>query len=192
MIIKITLCFFMKRLGGALFSEDVIMKNLLDCIDLTRIRLAAMKTKNVLFYLIILTVFVLQSSTVVAEVSGPIFLTTDLGTTEVLAWSWGAAGGGGVSAASISDIAITRLSDSQSAGFLGMVAEGKHLSEVTLTRGSMILTLTSVLVSSYSANGTSVKKEPMTETITLNFLRFEYEIDSVTYCFDIEANTPCE
>ncbi|WP_306522727.1 type VI secretion system tube protein Hcp [Rheinheimera sp.] len=136
-----------------------------------------------------------------AEVKGPISLTINsVGTSEVLAWSWGASnsgsthmgGGGGAGKANVQDISLTRYTDAQSVALLKAVATGQHFPEVEIKREGMRILLQDVLVTSYSVGGTTNKKEVQTENISLNFSKVTYELEKgEPYCFDIAANTQC-
>lgn len=141
------------------------------------------------------------ASPAMAEVKGPISLNINsVGTSEVLAWSWGASnagsahmgGGGGAGKANVQDISLTRYTDSQSVALLRAVATGQYFSEVEIKREGMRILLKDVLVTSYSVGGTASKKDLQTENITLNFAKVIYELDKgAPYCFDIAANTTC-
>ncbi len=140
-------------------------------------------------------------STAMAEVKGPISLTiADVGTSEVLAWSWGASnsgsthigGGGGAGKANFQDISMTRYTDAQSAQLLQAVATGTHFSEVELKREGMRIVMHDVLLTSYSVGGSNSKKDMQTENITFNFTKITYQLSgSDPYCFNIATNTPC-
>jgi len=141
------------------------------------------------------------SLTAVAEVKGPISLTiNNVGTSEILAWSWGASnsgstqmgGGGGAGKANFQDISLTRYTDNQSVQLLKAVATGQHFPEVEIKREGMRILLHNVLVTSYSVGGSTSKKDIQTENISLNFSKVTYELEKgEPYCFDIAANTAC-
>lgn len=136
-----------------------------------------------------------------AQVKGPISLTiNNVGTSEVLAWSWGASnsgtshmgGGGGAGKVNMQDISLTRYTDAQSRALLDAVATGKHFPEVEIKREGMRILLQNVLVTSYSVGGVANQKELQTENVTFNFSKITYELGKGDpYCFDIAANTNC-
>lgn len=139
-------------------------------------------------------------SIALAEVSGPITLSVPditAAETEVLAWSWGASnsstlfigGGGGAGKANFQDISITRYSDAQSPLFLGAVAQGRVLQEVTLRRDGLEVRLEQALVSSYSVGGVNEKKALQTENISINFAKVCFTAaGSDRFCFDVARN----
>lgn len=141
------------------------------------------------------------SLTAVAEVKGPISLTINgVGTSEILAWSWGASnsgsshmgGGGGAGKANFQDISFTRYTDNQSVQLLKAVATGQHFPEVEIKREGMRILLHDVLVTSYSVGGSTSKKDIQTENLSLNFAKITYELEKgQPYCFDIAANSAC-
>ncbi len=116
------------------------------------------------------------------------------GQSPVLAWSWGASntgrvtGGGSAGKANFQDLSFTRATDSQSPKFLEAVAAGTHIPTVSLQDGPILITLTDVLVSSYSTGDTSDRKTTPTENISLNFARFTYQFNGVIFTWDIAAN----
>lgn len=157
-----------------------------------------MKLKNTILSTLLTLSLAAAIGTASARGSGSITLTTDFGSTEVIAWSWGAfnsgsfhvGGGGGAGKANFQDVSITRYSDALSANFLSVVANGNHIANATLTRDNLTIELQDVLVTSYSVGGTSDKKELTTENISLNFARVKYEIDGSSLCWDVAANAP--
>ena len=63
-----------------------------------------------------------------------------------------------------------------------------------LVDGSVTITLTEVLVSSYStgdAIAKDVKQTSPTENITFNFAKIAYTVNGVTKCFNISTDTSC-
>ena len=136
----------------------------------------------------------------VAEITGPSTLTTANGTSEVLAWSWGASqsgsfhtgGGGGEGKANFQDIAITRLTDLQSPQFIQAVATGQFFGNVIIERGGLTIELISpTLVSSYSLGGTSDKRDPQVENITINFSKVKFTVEGTETCWDVVQNESC-
>jgi type VI protein secretion system component Hcp len=122
------------------------------------------------------------------------------GSLPVAAWSWGVANsgtsgagsGGGAGKASIQDLSITRLVDSQSPLFFRVAARGEHLPAVALVDGPTTVMLTDVLITGYATedrppgnNGTRI------ENITFSFARIEYSVNGVTSCFNFTTNTSC-
>jgi type VI protein secretion system component Hcp len=131
---------------------------------------------------------------------GTLTIPAPFGSSPVVAWSWGASnsgtthegGGGGVGKANIQDLSITRYADGQSPLFFNAVARGQHLATVVLVDGSTTITLTEVLISSYSTGDSpDSKTATRTENITFNFAKISYTVNGVTTCFDITTNTPC-
>jgi type VI secretion system secreted protein Hcp len=108
------------------------------------------------------------------------------GEIDIQSWSWGATqtgsmaagGGGGAGKVSMQDFSFTKSIDKSSPKLFEALATGKHLKEVKLTlRGSssveyLTITLTDVLVSSYSTGGSSGDDRP-TESVSLNFAQIK-------------------
>ena len=134
---------------------------------------------------------------------GTITIPAPFGSSPVLAWSWGASnsgsshigGGGGAGKVNMQDVSLTRYADGQSPLFFDAVARGQHLPTVVLVDGLMTITLTDVLVSSYSTGGFADGKDPKqtspTENITFNFAKITYTVNGATKCFNIPTNTSC-
>jgi type VI secretion system secreted protein Hcp len=127
-----------------------------------------------------------------------IALQTPFGTSDILAWSWGASnsgttvfgGGGGAGKASFQDVSLTRFTDKQSAALLGALAKGTILPKVTIRKGTMRLTLMNVLVTAISTGG-SFQETAFTENVTFNFSEFNYSPDGVTVtCWNIAESAP--
>jgi len=109
---------------------------------------------------------------------------------DVLAWSWGASqsgtmhvgGGGGAGKANFQDVSVTKWIDKSSFNLLKSVSSGKHIKEATLTVRKagekpleyVKLLMSNVLVTSVSTGG-SGGEDRLTENITLNFEKFEFE-----------------
>lgn len=141
------------------------------------------------------------SNAALAEVTGPIMLSIPQiapAETEVLAWSWGASnstttsvgGGGGVGKASFQDISISRYSDGLSPLFLGAVAQGTHLQELTIRRQGLEIRLEDAVLTSYSVGGVNDKKAAQTENITFNYAKVCFSAEgSDRFCFDVSANS---
>jgi len=131
---------------------------------------------------------------------------------DVLSWSWGASqsgsmamgGGGGAGKVSMQDFSFTKSVDKSSPKLFEALATGKHLKEVKLTlRGSsqveyLTITLSDVMVSSYSTGGSSGDDRP-TESVSLNFAKIKMsyvEQDAsgragaaTEFGWDLKANT---
>lgn len=138
-------------------------------------------------------------STTPAFAAEVITLAMPFGQSNVLAWSWGASnsgattgGGGGAGKANFQDLSLTRAADSQSPSFLGGVATGRRYPAAILQDGSVKITLMDVLVTSLSTGGTAGKKAEPTENVTLNFSKFKYEVNGITFAWDIAANAPLD
>jgi type VI secretion system secreted protein Hcp len=108
------------------------------------------------------------------------------GEIDIESWSWGATqtgsmaagGGGGAGKVSMQDFSFTKSIDKSSPKLFEALATGKHLKEVKLTlRGSsaveyLTITLTDVMVTSYSTGGSSSDDRPM-ESLSLNFAQIK-------------------
>jgi len=130
--------------------------------------------------------------------NNPTVLTIDGISSEILKWSWGASNstsidgeGGSGGAAEFQDMSITRLTGSQSPTLLSHVAKGEYLSEVSIVRGILKITLAPVVLTSYSVDAMFEKDSPQTETIGLGFGTVTYEFDGVSFCWDSSQNLPC-
>jgi type VI secretion system secreted protein Hcp len=109
---------------------------------------------------------------------------------DVLAWSWGESnsgtahmgGGSGAGKVNVQDISLTKYVDLASSSLIEACAIGKHITEATLTMRKagtspleyIVITLTEVMVSSYSTGG-SGGEDRLTENVSLNFAKFKYE-----------------
>ena len=110
------------------------------------------------------------------------------GEIDVLSWSWGASqsgsmamgGGGGAGKVSVQEMTISKQMDKASPKLFEALATGKHLKEAKLVLRSsggsqleyMTITLTDVMVSSYSTGGSSGDDRP-TESLSLNFAQIK-------------------
>ena len=106
---------------------------------------------------------------------------------EVLSWSWGMSQtgtthrgtGGGAGKVSVQDLSIVKYVDRASPVLIQTCCTGKHIEEAVLSVRKaggepldyLVLTLNDVLISSVSSGG-STGDELVTETISLNFARF--------------------
>lgn len=135
-----------------------------------------------------------------AGANDSISLTTEFGTSAVLAWSWGVSnsgtthtgGGGGAGKANFQDMSITRHTDGQSPSFVMAVASGQILETVTLVRGLLKFDLEDVLVTSYSVGSSDGNKPtPQTENISLNFTKIKYTMGTTEFCYNAAQNTAC-
>jgi type VI secretion system secreted protein Hcp len=132
------------------------------------------------------------------------------GEIDIESWSWGAsqsgtsAGGGGAAGkVSMQDFTFTKHVDKASPKLFEKLATGEHLREAKfVVRGSssneyLTITLTDVMVTSYSTGGSSGDDRP-TESVSLNFgkIKMSYvEQDakgtagaSVDFGWDVKAN----
>ena len=107
---------------------------------------------------------------------------------DVLSWSWGASqsgsmamgGGGGAGKVSMQDFTFTKSLDKSSPKLFEALATGQHLKEAKLVlRGAggsqveyLVITLSDVLVSSYSTGGSSGDDRP-TESVSFNFAQIK-------------------
>jgi type VI secretion system secreted protein Hcp len=113
------------------------------------------------------------------------------GKIDVLAWSWGLSNsgtfhtgtGGGAGKASINDISFTKWIDKASCAIMSACISGEHVKKAKLIVRKaggknpleyFVMTLESVLVSSYSTGG-SGGEDRLTENVTLNFAKFSIE-----------------
>jgi type VI secretion system secreted protein Hcp len=151
-------------------------------------------------YFAVLLMLLSFSTVSQAQITGPTYLEIGPGQRlEILAWSWGASqsgtlhsgGGGGAGKANFQDLSITRNTDSYSPNFLMAVARGTHIESMKLIRGFLTITISPVIVTSYSVGGASGHKNVMTENITLNFAEVEYKISDAIFCWDAEVNAIC-
>jgi len=104
---------------------------------------------------------------------------------DIQSWSFGASqsgsmamGGGGAGKVSFQEFSITKSMDKSSPKLFEALATGKHLKEVKLVlRGSssveyLTITLTDVMISSYSTGSSSGDDRP-TESVSLNFAQIK-------------------
>jgi type VI secretion system secreted protein Hcp len=121
------------------------------------------------------------------EPKGVVYTMTmaDIGTFELLSWSWGVSSGGsggsGESAPgkhTVRDLTATKKADEQTAKLMQYAATGKHIATVELrtSRGgeAFVIKLKDVIVTSYQTGGSSGDDVPL-ETFGLSFAEIEYE-----------------
>ena len=114
-------------------------------------------------------------------------VTSPFGSSPALAWSWGASnsgtigggGGSGAGKANFQDLSLTRTTDGQSPQYLHALAAGTHLPTLVLVDGAATITLTEVLVTSYSTGGST---GPLTENVTFAFGGLRYTVNGMTTC----------
>ena len=145
----------------------------------------------------------LMTSAFAAPTSPPVGTLTmpaPFGSSQVLAWSWGASNsssaqqgaGSGVGKANIQDLSITRYADGQSPLIFKALARGEHLPNVVLVDGTTTVTLRQVLIVSYSTgNSSDVKNTTRIENVTFNFAEISMTVNGVTTCFSISTSTSC-
>ncbi len=125
-----------------------------------------------------------RRSTIVVTVEG-LSCTTSAGTGmfPALTWSFGATqtvnttgGGAGAGKANITDVTVTKRTDSCSPILFGDVATGRHIARVTIVQQDnnhddvFNVVLQDVIVSSYQLSGTQADEVP-TEQISFNFAK---------------------
>jgi type VI secretion system secreted protein Hcp len=113
------------------------------------------------------------------------------GEIDVLAWSWGitqsgnmhAGGGGGSGKANVQDLSFTKYVDTASAGLMRACAIGDHIPKATLVVRKaggkspveyIKIELDGLIVSSISTGG-SGGEDRLTENVTLNFSKINYQ-----------------
>ncbi|MEM9220868.1 MAG: type VI secretion system tube protein Hcp [Pseudomonadota bacterium] len=122
---------------------------------------------------------------------------------DVLAWSWGVTqsgtmhlgGGAGAGKANAQDLTITKYVDLSSPVLARFCASGKHVSKgdfVVRKAGDkpleyMKIKLTDVLISSYQTGG-SGSDERITESVSLNFAKIEYQYFSQSQTGDVDKD----
>ena len=135
------------------------------------------------------------------------------GEIDIQSWSWGASqtgsmamgAGGGAGKVSMQDLSITKHIDKATPKLFEALVTGKHLKEAKLVlRGSggsqveyLVITLTDVLVSSYSTGGSSGEDRP-TESLSFNFAQMKMSYveqdakvipgPAVEFGWDVKAN----
>ena len=136
---------------------------------------------------------------------------THTGQVDVLAWSWGMSNpgvaggaGGGASKANFQDLSLTKYVDKASPLLMLHCANGAHISKATLyvsksgaTNSEYIkIILTDILVTSVSTGG-SGGEDKLTENISLNFSKVEYDYSPdgtaasyIPFTWNIAAGTP--
>jgi type VI secretion system secreted protein Hcp len=105
---------------------------------------------------------------------------------DILSWSWSMSqqgtahtgSGGGAGKVQVSDLVISKMTDAASPNVVKAICTGKHISEAVLTLRKagetpldyMVITLTDVLITSYSVGGGG---DIPTESIGLTFASFK-------------------
>lgn len=126
----------------------------------------------------------------IATVPGESKDKTHPGEIDVLSWSWGATQsgsthtgtGGGAGKANFHDIAFTHYIDKGSPVLLQKLAKGTHIADAILTVRKagdtpieyLKITMSEVIVSSIATGG-SGGEDRLTESVTLNFAKFDVE-----------------
>ena len=109
---------------------------------------------------------------------------------DVLAWSWGVSnsgsahvgGGAGAGKANVQDLSFTKYIDKCSPSLMLACCKGSHYAEAKLIVRKaggkpleyLTVTMTEVLISAVSTGG-SGGEDRLTENVTLNFGKFEFE-----------------
>ncbi len=109
---------------------------------------------------------------------------------DILAWTWGASqsgsshmgGGGGSGKVQFQDVSVTKMLDASSTVLWESCAAGKHFDKATLTVRKAggnpleyyILNMEHVLITNVSV-GAAGGEDGITENVTLNFSKCEYE-----------------
>ena len=112
------------------------------------------------------------------------------GQIDVLAWSWGVSnsgsahtgGGAGAGKANVQDLSFTKYVDKSTPDLLLASCNGKHFTKATLIVRKagekpleyLTITMTEVLITSVSTGG-SGGEDRLTENVTLNFAKVEYD-----------------
>jgi type VI secretion system secreted protein Hcp len=112
------------------------------------------------------------------------------GEIDVLAWSWGLSNSGtahvgtgaGAGKVNVQDISFTHYIDKASPSLMLACCNGKHFPEATLTVRKageqpveyVTMKLTDLLITSISTGG-SGGEDRLTENVTLNFAKFEFQ-----------------
>lgn len=144
-----------------------------------------------------------RRSTIVVTVEG-LSCTTSAGTGmfPALTWSFGATqtvnttgGGAGAGKANITDVTVTKRTDSCSPILFGDVATGRHIARVTIVQQDnnhddvFNVVLQDVIVSSYQLSGTQADEVP-TEQISFNFAKITLTdaISGNKFSWDLRLN----
>ena len=111
---------------------------------------------------------------------------------DILSWSWGMSqsanthmgGGGGQAQASVQDLSAVKFVDKSTPGLMHSCLVGKHIAKAELhcTKASgdnkaleyIIIKMDDVIISSVSTGG-SGGEDRMTENVSLNFAKVEYQ-----------------
>ena len=134
---------------------------------------------------------------------------------DVLSWNWGmtqsgsmhVGGGGGSGKVNVQDLQFTKYVDTSTPNLINVCCNGKHIPEALLTVRKagekpveyIKIKLKDVLVAEVSTGG-SGGEDRLTENVTLNFAKFEYEFQpqnatgqaeggAIETTWDIQANT---
>ena len=90
------------------------------------------------------------------------------------------------------DLAVTRFVDGQSPLLFKVVATGDHLPSVVLVDGPMNITLTDVMIKSYTtADSPPGNNSTRTENLSFSFLKVVYTVNGVSTCFNFTTNASC-
>lgn len=109
---------------------------------------------------------------------------------QLLSWSWGMTQsgtthtglGGGAGKVNVSDLTLTKYTDSASPNLFSACCTGKHFESAIITMRKsggqpldyLKLTLTDIIVTSVSTGG-SGGEDLLSENVSLNFAQFKYE-----------------
>ncbi len=110
---------------------------------------------------------------------------------DILSWSWGQSqsatthigGGGGGGRVNFQDLAIVKYIDKSTPPLMQHCADGKHISSATMVirkaAGNkqleyITLKMEDIIISSISSGGSGAE-DRITESITLNFAKFDYK-----------------
>lgn len=147
-----------------------------------------------------LLTFLTGGSVLAAPPASGITLRSPMGETEILSWQFGAGvgvssviGGGDdreVSRPSISEISLTKYTDDMSPLLLKALARGEVFGRMGIVHDILTIELHDVIITGYSVSGAD-SRNPLSESVSLNFTRITYRTGTVEYCYDIELNKDC-
>lgn len=96
-----------------------------------------------------------------------------------------------VSEPSVSELTLTRYTDSASPLFFRALTTGDPIGDVVITDGALSMELQNVIISGYSLSASdtaSPQQSPQVEAISLNFTRIIYSVAQGVTCYDLEEN----
>lgn len=151
---------------------------------------------------VILGFFISFSAVAAAPASG-ISLHSTVGDSNISSLQFGAGlgvsspsnGVRSVSKPSVSELTLTRNVDELSPLFFQALTMGESIGKVEIKRGTLVMELEDVIISGYSVSASDSQSPPTsgkpTESMSLNYTKITYSVNTSGTCFDLTTSEVC-